>query len=284
MIKLLATDLDGTLFYPKRRLTMLTKANKRFLIDFSAAGGKIILVTGRSMILADRMNERLKIQTSLLGCNGAFIWEEGKMLISHPIPREELMKLYITMRSSFGIIGWILFDKTGAIKIAPTNVGRIAGFAATASNVLSLSYREKYVVSEKEVINSIGQSDVYKIMPVFGISKRAAGLAKDAMLALQDAFQDRLSIVYATQALEITAGGVNKARTLKEYLDLKGIKPEEVAVAGDSYNDVVLFDSFSNSFGMESGQDVLKSKAQHLIKTVAEIRPFVLDENGNLLK
>ena len=31
MIKLIATDLDGTLFYPKKRITVLSKENRKFL-------------------------------------------------------------------------------------------------------------------------------------------------------------------------------------------------------------------------------------------------------------
>ena len=52
MIKLLATDLDGTLFYPKRKFTLMTRKNAKFLKDFYNAGGKVMLVTGRNYNIA----------------------------------------------------------------------------------------------------------------------------------------------------------------------------------------------------------------------------------------
>ena len=48
MIKLIATDLDGTLFYPKRRLTGMIKENKKFLKSFLNSGKDVLIASGRS--------------------------------------------------------------------------------------------------------------------------------------------------------------------------------------------------------------------------------------------
>lgn len=283
MIKLLATDLDGTLFYPKRRLTLMTRANKDFLRDFYHAGGKVVLVTGRSNKLARKIEKSLKIKVALLGCAGAFIYEDGKTVDSHPIDRKTLMELYINVRAEYGIIGWMLFDDDSIIKIAPTDIGSFMVMLAKAMNVFNGVYSEQYLPSETAVIESIAKHNVYKLSPVFGVTKKAIEKASAAYLALSLDYRDRLTINKAGQVLEITAGGVNKAKTLQEYMKIYGIKDDEVAVAGDSFNDLTLFDHFSNSFAMESGQEVVKSKASHIIKTVSDIRPFVLDKDNHLI-
>lgn len=38
MIKVIATDLDGTLFYPKRKLHLISKKNKQFLQNALESG------------------------------------------------------------------------------------------------------------------------------------------------------------------------------------------------------------------------------------------------------
>ena len=48
MGKIIATDLDGTLFYPKDKNEMIYKPNLFFLQSFIDDGGKVILISGRS--------------------------------------------------------------------------------------------------------------------------------------------------------------------------------------------------------------------------------------------
>ena len=46
--KLIATDLDGTLFYPKKRIKMISKKNLRFLRDRIDKENHIVIVSGRN--------------------------------------------------------------------------------------------------------------------------------------------------------------------------------------------------------------------------------------------
>lgn len=48
MSKLIATDLDGTLFYPKKRIKMISKKSLNFLRQHIDNGGKLVLVSGRN--------------------------------------------------------------------------------------------------------------------------------------------------------------------------------------------------------------------------------------------
>ena len=48
-MKILATDLDGTLFYPKDKKEMICKENLTFIRDFIDQGNKLVIVTGRSL-------------------------------------------------------------------------------------------------------------------------------------------------------------------------------------------------------------------------------------------
>ena len=47
-MKVLATDLDGTLFYPKDKKNIICLENLKFIRDFIDEGNKVILISGRS--------------------------------------------------------------------------------------------------------------------------------------------------------------------------------------------------------------------------------------------
>lgn len=283
MIKIVASDLDGTLFYPKRKINMVTKKNAAFFRDFYKAGGSIVLVTGRSRRIPMKVEKKVKVPISVLGCNGAFVYEDGIFKNSYPIERETLMKIYIQLRANFGIIGWLIFDETDQIKVAATNTGNWVPMIAAFLNMFNLSYSEKYVFSEQAVFDSIAKGTVYKIMPIFGLNKAAKEKASAASVALSDLYKDKLTVVKAGICLEITSVGVTKANTLKEFIKNKGVKEDEVAVVGDSYNDVPLFEAFKNSFIMASGEKDIQSKAAHVVNRVSDLRPFVLDDDNRLL-
>lgn len=58
MPKILATDLDGTLFYPKRRITMISKRNLKFIRDFVDNGNKLLIVSGRNVKFAKKVEKK----------------------------------------------------------------------------------------------------------------------------------------------------------------------------------------------------------------------------------
>ena len=71
--KVIATDLDGTLFYPKKRLRMINTNNKLFLRKFIDEGGKVVLVSGRNLRYLEKVKRKLNRPVDAIGCNGAFI-------------------------------------------------------------------------------------------------------------------------------------------------------------------------------------------------------------------
>lgn len=282
MIKLIASDLDGTLFYPKRRLTLLTRKNTKFLQDFHSAGGKVCLVTGRERRMSMKVQKKLGFDVSVCGCNGAFIYEHGKFVKSHPIPKEDLIDVYMYIKNNYGVIGFLVFDEGDEIKIAVANKASIVPYLGIFINLFNGKYAEKYIVSEKDVIHNIVKGGVFKLMPIFGISKSACIRSLQAGIALKQKYKDRLTVVDAKVSLEITAHGVSKSNALEEYISDLGISKDEVAVVGDSYNDLSLFENFENSFGMANGEGVILNKASHIVSSVSDLRGYVLDENNHL--
>ena len=59
MAKILVTDLDGTLFYPKKKLGLIGKENLAFLREWIDSGNKLVLASGRNYKDADKILKKI---------------------------------------------------------------------------------------------------------------------------------------------------------------------------------------------------------------------------------
>ena len=71
--KLIATDLDGTLFYPKKRFKMICKKNINFLRSRIDKGDKVIIVSGRNYEYGKKVQKIIGRNLEFVNCNGAYI-------------------------------------------------------------------------------------------------------------------------------------------------------------------------------------------------------------------
>jgi hydroxymethylpyrimidine pyrophosphatase-like HAD family hydrolase len=69
--------------------------------------------------------------------------------------------------------------------------------------------------------------------------------------------------------------GTNKAHALKELLKVKGMQENEVAVVGDSGNDIPLFENFENSFVMKQAPEEVKMKAKVTLKSFDDLENYI---------
>ncbi len=275
MIKLLALDLDGTLLYPKRKLTIMIHKNTKFLRSFVKNGGKVILVSGRNPMMQRKVEKKIGIKVPFLGCNGSFLMENGKVVVGSPIPNELGVELYLKMRKKFGILTWLLLDSTNEMHMVFHNVNKLTMFAVKMINRLSMQYKEHITYGEKEFLKALEEKTYYKLMPVFGIDKKAKERALQALLAVNDLYSDKLFVCNSNNALEISALGTNKGVALEKYCKDNGFNKDEVIVAGDSGNDIFMFNKFENSFAMANAPKYVKEEAKYVIKRVYEIEKYI---------
>ena len=123
MIKLIGIDLDGTLLYPKRHLTVLIRKNTNFLKRFIAKGGKVIFVSGRNPMMQKKVEKKVGAQIPILCCNGSFLYKDGEVSNNSPIPTNTAIELYSKMKKKFGILAWVLLDSTSHMYTTFHNIG-----------------------------------------------------------------------------------------------------------------------------------------------------------------
>ncbi len=273
---ILATDLDGTLLYPRRRLSLLTKQNRAFLKELVARGDEVVLASGRNPKLLGELEREIGGELTLIGCNGAYVLTPSGLVIDKPLPRDVALGIYAQLRNRYGISLWFLFDATTTDYAVMHGVSAFFKVAARIYNSLfAFKLREDAVLGERKFQARLAQGAVYKIMPVFGIGRRGQRNAAEAFVALRDRYADRVVMALSSSTIEITAKGVSKGQALLDYAASRDVAPEDVYVVGDSGNDISMFDAFPHSFAMANADEWVKKHAAHVVTRVSDIRVYL---------
>jgi len=274
MVKVIATDLDGTLLKPKRKFALVEKSNKNFIKEFY---GDTVLVSGRDPKFCAKVCNSLKIQHNFIALNGAIIVKNGEVIYRQSMKKTALMNLLDYLNANYDCFEFLVFDKYDKI-ICYTNIN-------------SYKVKKKYLyrkltngrlyqtikVNNKKVIKLLtNNTDIYKALIYIkeGID--------DVANQLENKFNSHFEFFCGNHSIEISPKGVNKGQALKYLIDTTKVKYNEVFVVGDGNNDLSMFELFSNSFAIEDSSNKLKIKAKHTIKKFSDIEKYTkLNDNFN---
>ena len=90
MIKLVATDIDGTIFIPEKEFTL---GVKECIKRLSKAGIKVVLVTGRMNAAATKIAKDLELDTPVVSYQGGLVTENGKKLYERYLTEEQTERI-----------------------------------------------------------------------------------------------------------------------------------------------------------------------------------------------
>ncbi len=273
MIKLIATDLDGTLFYPKKKIKLLIKRNILFLRNFIEEGNKVVLVSGRNYQIADRINKKLKTSVDMIACNGSVVYKNSKIIEDSPMNHDNVKKLYLDNLDNKEIISWIFMTDQNNMILVPNKMGLFMTICYRIGMIFQFRYRGKYQFGKKHFFKMLKKQDqkIYKAMCIFGLGQKGIKKAANAIVGMKVRYGDKFEIFQSSESLEFMNKGVNKATCLLSYIEQENLSINEVAVVGDSGNDVPLFETFPNSFVMAQAEEDVKVKANTIIKGVYEL-------------
>lgn len=277
MIKLIATDLDGTLFYPKKKIKLLIKKNIRFLQDYIAEGNKVVLVSGRNFQIVKRIIRKLKATIDMIACNGSVVYQDGYIFEDSPMDHELVKKLYIDNLENRSLISWIFMTDKNNMILVPNKMNFLMTICYRIGMIFQFRYRGSYQFGKKHFLKMLENKEerIYKAMCVFGLGPKAIQKATLELPLMLEKYGEQFEIVQSHESLEFMNKGVNKASCLLKYIDRANIAVDEVAVVGDSGNDVPLFEVFPNSFVMEQAQEEVKVKASKVVKGVYALKEYL---------
>lgn len=277
MEKILATDLDGTLFYPKDTKEMIAKPNLFFLQSFIDQGGKVILISGRSHVYCQKTVEKIGRPCATISYNGACIFDGQKMIYENGIKNDEAKDIIEEISKTYHNSGVFLMTENG-LSIHLKYKSKLIRKGFKIYYKCQGIYAENLLSEEADYEKELKEGHIYKIMIYFGLGKRMQNRAKQANTILRNTYSN-VECNWSKNVIEITAKDCSKAKSLATLLDVMNEKDSEIYVVGDSGNDISLFKAYpKNSFCMGHAPDAVKKYAKYTIEKFEDLSRYIFEK------
>ena len=250
-IRLVVSDIDGTLVDRQKRLTPATAAAVLRLED---AGVGFTVISARPMSGIMPIAETLAIDAPMAAFNGGIIFRRDGSIAEHHVIAGDVVRGVMAIAADAAVDIWVFADDRW---YASTEVGHHVDSERVSSNqapVIVDDFSDLYDRADKVTFVS---DDHAMLADLVGRCKAAHG--PDATIAQSQVYY-----------LDVTALAANKgdglvalARTFDQPLDA-------VAVVGDQYNDVPMLERAGLAIAMGNAPDPVKAIA-HRVTTANDV-------------
>jgi len=261
MIRLLAIDIDGTLLDSRGRLP---PAHRDALVDATARGIQIALVTGRSFHFTAPIVDLLPIPLMLICNNGAVVKRKtGETEMRHLLSREAARHVLIETRRLEDSVA-IVFDRPGERQIVFERMDW--------SQLNRRGYYEKnkaYIAEAPGPLADVLTEDPIQVM--FNGSVEPMRQLAAALRAMPAADQFSVAVTEYEQRdfslVDVNGAGCSKGSALARWVATRGLRADEVMAVGDNLNDVEMLDFAGIAVVMGNAAEALKSRGYLLTGT-----------------
>ena len=291
MIKLIASDMDGTLLNHNHKIP---KENVK-LINFAKNQGiEFVVATGRAYYEAlPALNEE-NINCDVISFNGGIVYDKNGNIISITpmLPKD----LYYTIEilKSFDISYQLYTKNTIYTKSIETDINayidliRSNGYdpdvehlRAEAQQKLDVGY-----ITEVENIELYLNEKENPPIKIIAISNDISKLENAAKLLSENT---SISVTSSgANNIEIMHKNATKGKALKEIAKIYGINLENAVAIGDNLNDQAMLDIVGYSVAMKNGNTILKEQAKYVTEKtnseggVADTIFKLIEENNEI--
>ena len=248
MIKMIATDIDGTIADWKGQFS---PAVRNCINKLKAAGIKIVLVTGRMHSSAIHVAKDLELDTPLISYQGGLVKDfDGKILYRKNLNSDYAKEIIVWARENNIHINLYIDDKL---------------YVENDDEII------KYYVDGKHIeytVCSFDDLEIENVNKILAIDIKDAERVSSWVEELKKKYPDLYIVKSTPYYCEIGSLEAKKSLGVKFLCDLWGIKREEVLTIGDQDNDIDLVQSGGVGVAMGNGTDELKKHADYITDTV----------------
>lgn len=262
MIKLIVTDMDGTLLksngtLPKDFYDTFDKLRENGIIFMIASGRQY-------HTLLDNF-DKIRNSISVIAENGAIVIHEGRKLFSKTFEREKALEIVRDVKQS----------KNCDVVLCCSDYAYVEDKNMEFAEAVNKYYHHTKVIKD---LNDFPDDEVLKIA-VYDYED-----AKNAREELYPKWKDEYQLIVSGKHwMDFGRLDVDKGTGLELLQEYFNIKPEETVVFGDYFNDVPLFEKAYYSFAMENAPQGVKDKARFIAKSnddngvIAKIKELVFE-------
>jgi hypothetical protein len=264
MIKLIATDIDGTLVNSEKMLP------PDFDETISALGEKGIsfaVSSGRSLMALETQFGKYFGDIAVISDNGAYILDKGELLFSSVMPRETVVKI-IDICEQNGLT---------ALLCTPTSTFIARGNADYQKEV-ALYYKNREVYDDLRTYDG----DITKVAIYC-----EKGIEQNGLDVLKREFGANMNVVLSGYYwVDIMNADVSKGKGIEILQHRLGASYESTMVFGDYLNDIEMLNCGYYSFAMKNAHPLVKAAANFQTGTnedfavTKEIKKLIFSDIG----
>lgn len=266
MIKLIASDMDGTLLDDQKRLP---PDFFDVLDELTERGVVFAVASGRTYSALDHIfPEEYRGRIAFICDNGACTVLNGKPVHVTPLDRATYEEL-LDACDDIGGFSLVVCAENGVYHLRSD---------VEFSDEVGRFYRNHRVTDDLRSV----EGTIYKLAIHDG-----RGAMSHGKPALDKIFGTRLNVQVSGEVwMDVMAAGVSKGTALMALRERLGASREETMAFGDYFNDVDMLRLAEHSFCMENGHEDVKSMCRHIAPdnnlggVTRCIRRFVLAEES----
>ncbi|MGB7103797.1 MAG: Cof-type HAD-IIB family hydrolase [Acidimicrobiales bacterium] len=243
-VRLVLSDVDGTLVTPEKILTAETIAAVQRLNN---AGIHFAVTSGRPPKGLIMLIEPLSLTTPLGGFNGGLMTDENLTILQELTIKDDLVQPIIDVLFSYGLSVWV--------------------YQGTDWFVLDLD--GPHVAHESAVCQfsptQLGSFDGVRgdIIKVVGVIDDPAIMASTTTALIQRFASDVSATNSQTYYLDVTHHDANKGKVVGFLAEKYSLDRSEIATIGDMANDVLMFRKSGLSIAMGNASAGVKEQARY---------------------
>ena len=249
MIKLIATDMDGTLLdenghLPEGFTDILDRVRSKNI--------KLVVASGRPYYTLQTNFGPVGRYLSYICENGALVVDNNEIIYKNLIT-SDIIKTVITEAKKV---------KSNALVLCSPNCAYIENYSEEQLAEIKKYYTTLNIVDDLSTVDT----DIIKI---------AICNLEGSNNILDDNFKNNIEndfniISSAAIWIDIMNNGVNKGIALKNLMDTDNISKEETMVLGDYYNDIEMLKQAEYSFVMENAPEDMKQYGKYIAASNVE--------------
>ncbi|MBR5287483.1 MAG: HAD family phosphatase [Clostridia bacterium] len=245
MIRLIASDMDGTLLDSRKRLPEGFADEIRSLYE---RGILFAVASGRQYAALRRDLEALVPYIYFICENGALVMYRDEQVLIDPMDAADLLDTVTACRALDGVFPVVCRASEGL-------------FEATADPAFiretQIHYPSSRVVEDHTA--HCAYTDVCKV----AFYDRGDAQTHE-LPVLNEKLGSRLSVILSGQNwVDVMKMGVNKGTAMRRLQQMLGIAPEECMAFGDYLNDYELLESVGESYAMANSHPLLLEMAKY---------------------
>ncbi|MHC5227150.1 Cof-type HAD-IIB family hydrolase [Enterococcus sp. LJL99] len=274
MIKLIASDMDGTLLDSKMSIS---SDNASAIREANRLGIEFMVATGRAYTEAKPALEEAGIDCAMIALNGAQVFDKlGNSLFTAGIEKQKANAIIDILEEND-----IYFEvSTNKGIFSQQQERRIENFAShIATTMPHLTYKVAIAMAAAHLsllainyvddIRAVIEKDDVEVLKIIGFSMDGPKVLGPASLEIEKLGE--LAITSSAQNnIEINHVRAQKGIAVAQVAKERGILPEEVMTIGDNFNDVSMLQWAGVSFAMGNAELAVKDEAKYTTSTNLE--------------